>query len=1387
MLRALPRASTWKTSEHVCLCCRRRLAQWQQTQGYSSTAVSQEYDDDWASSFNNIDAESQVKEQEDAVRRRQAKGFRKHDAADEDGRPIKRPETSRQRMAHERIPAFETLEEKLDNRLHEGKSASSPDGLSGPYQPFAYNLESTANDAPPAAFGNDALITSSRGTRKRQRQRERHPAAADEYEASPVATRASAGRVRDPKFDALIQALKADFAAKLPQIMRGDAMKSKQLSSRRQSDDANAGQPIRISEEPSAPDGRSRTRFPQVSTPKIVHVLSDTLMPNEYRKQDPATGVEKLEETRFRRMYYVAVKMAFPDSKSIPPLSVGVGDSSESRSAIDPVKSQAASAAITNDNHSQSTGSLHNAPDNARSSTVGQQTSSDNASLDFLSQAQQEQNLVAGTSTLENGTAEVAEAGNSTTHPLAVLSRLHATGFSNSHTMEVAKPVARRDSGHDDPSIANRLVSTKIARPSMFLTAGPSAITSRSGGLLPFHHTSKRSMSTTAQHRATAASDVESGPALGSSTEPIPPWGLAASGGKSAAHDIQQSSNDDDQAFMSLLPSAKQKKSARTPKSETKEKKSTSKKRAKSATKASDNVSEMLQSLLSKEQGRKASRASEKSVNKTKAQSSDDKAVKEKQARTSVKEAKQKKTHVPEKEVEGETTSEENSEHVADKPDASPRPGRHTRRARTFRKHMGTHAQTFRKQIASPRRRKLAMRRRVSSNEAINAHGIRTIKHSSDSTKTIETNEAKTADEVNDTRNLDTLQRELSQALSAREASAVVSIDAANLAITPLNLSQPPVPGLQYGLDRTLFNPGVFQLQDPHSRVYNFDPYLQKIMPVMEFDYNALKQYKTSSQDTALSDLAKEHGKRYIGSTSSMTGTLGHFHYLISAFRPLDLKMLSRSFPDKLESFTQINRAPNAIFLRSKGDGIYAIDADKEFDGPNVLMMLGKSMEKLLTLPKADYERYRKENSHEVTEDERTAPEAYEYTTMGGFLMRSQLDAHDPRLPGTGMFDLKTRAVVSVRMNTEDYEPMTGYEIQTLQGRFQSYEREYYDMMRSTMLKYMLQVRMGRMDGIFLAYHNVERIFGFQYVPLHEMDRALHWQTDSALGNQEFKLSLDLLNKALDKATAKFPNQSLRLHFETSEEQIGVGSPTVIMWIFAEPMAEDEIDQIQSASHERTAEFERNMMGIERDEADDVDDAESSATAINATSEEKTAAPVASEAHSTTVSDAAPTFAVELEKPRELKPLFSASIVCKSRVNDTVVQRPKFLKPEDKWELEYLLQEWDTNEMMWARYENTKGRRRGVLEKNLKDKAQENEEKDGNGKKKGGYVDFLKSMSEKGRAFRDKMDEVDAGKVPVVVGQPLYASEDAIENKIEGVDDYLGWLYRGDTQPVQEG
>lgn len=73
-----------------------------------------------------------------------------------------------------------------------------------------------------------------------------------------------------------------------------------------------------------------------------------------------------------------------------------------------------------------------------------------------------------------------------------------------------------------------------------------------------------------------------------------------------------------------------------------------------------------------------------------------------------------------------------------------------------------------------------------------------------------------------------------------------------------------------------------------------------------------------------------------------------------------------------------------------------------------------------MTSEPADFERYLKENSSQITEEERNQPESYAYGKFGKFLLRSQLDCYDERLPRR-TFDLKTRAVAPIRIDIRNY------------------------------------------------------------------------------------------------------------------------------------------------------------------------------------------------------------------------------------------------------------------------------------------------------------------------------------------------------------------------------
>lgn len=559
--------------------------------------------------------------------------------------------------------------------------------------------------------------------------------------------------------------------------------------------------------------------------------------------------------------------------------------------------------------------------------------------------------------------------------------------------------------------------------------------------------------------------------------------------------------------------------------------------------------------------------------------------------------------------------------------------------------------------------------------------------------------------------------------------------------------------------------------------MYNFDPYLGSIMPVSEFDFEALNDYITSSKDESLHNLASRAGKKYVGSSSSMTSVLSHFHFLLSHWRDINTSNVSQGFPSHLRSFTKFLRGPAAVFLRYN-NGVYAVDADKEFDDATVLMNLGKSMEKLLTLPTEDFERYRRTNRNKASEQDQNDPEAYHYSTIGDFVMRSQLDAYDPRLPGTGMFDLKTRAVVSVRMHTKNPEQGQGYQIKGRFGGYESYEREYYDMIRAAFLKYSLQVRIGRMDGIFVAFHNIERIFGFQYISLPEMDHSIHGQDNTMVGTREFKLSMSLWNKILNRATERFPKQSLRFHFETREAQ----SP--FMYIFAEPVTDEEIHEVQTRRAEEVEAAQKRLLYPEQAEKEPAkadSDVESSVefgvgagkgfqTLEEALGPKKSRQKASSKGKDTKVTESGtvhpdgmsthnnrgsdPEDKIENENEQydsesatdsefldglkntdeaNLKPLLGMILTTQNKVNGTPVVRPDELHPKDRWEVDYEITEFTSLSRAWAVYAACQ-KRRATLS------ASTDDEDD---KKADMYLDKLKELSVQGRKWRNRQDEID--------------------------------------------
>lgn len=308
--------------------------------------------------------------------------------------------------------------------------------------------------------------------------------------------------------------------------------------------------------------------------------------------------------------------------------------------------------------------------------------------------------------------------------------------------------------------------------------------------------------------------------------------------------------------------------------------------------------------------------------------------------------------------------------------------------------------------------------------------------------------------------------------------------------------------------------------------------------------------------------MTKATRQKYAGSTSSLGPTLAHLYFLVSRFRGVTPRNVSHAFQKESKNFTQASRQP-AITTISPSDGVFAVDATKLDSNYNVLSDLGTILEKIFTSPKGALDEYlRHEHATHIVEDaaastmpehplvtvgtvppdsgansenptksapdstldsslasakEDRKPEAYRFSKVGDLLVRSQLDCFHPNL-SRKVFDLKTRATVAVRLDVSNYKDYVGYKLTRYRGLFSSYEREYYDMIRSAFLKYSFQVRLGRMDGIMVAYHNTDEIFGFQYIPLSEIDICVFG--NSVMGRASFSLCVQLLNVILNKVTS---------------------------------------------------------------------------------------------------------------------------------------------------------------------------------------------------------------------------------------------------------------------------
>ena len=367
-------------------------------------------------------------------------------------------------------------------------------------------------------------------------------------------------------------------------------------------------------------------------------------------------------------------------------------------------------------------------------------------------------------------------------------------------------------------------------------------------------------------------------------------------------------------------------------------------------------------------------------------------------------------------------------------------------------------------------------------------------------------------------------------------------------------LSDLKVPKLSYDLSKVFKDQSrAHFVRNPETLRFNLDHRLYDISKSKNFDTSKLSGFIKPSQDVKLKAAAIKNNCKYFASTSSITQILQILQYSWSDWR-LNTSRFSEELQTHSQKFVASFSKIQIIDLKYDSDlDIYGINQGQKSHS-TILSEIGHSLEKFLTSSPEEYETYlfdpqiNNVNSESLSQpcqplsfpkdvlggdpkQNNDGPEdlSYHYSEIYGFLLRAQLDCINPDLPRK-TFDLKTRAVSALRL-TQNVDYSRDYHINKFKGFYESFEREDYDLLRSALLKYGLQSRIGNMDGILIAYHNSSLIFGFQYFSQEKLDEWLYGSSEIA--NACFDMSLKVLKLVLDEIVNMFPKQDLKIYMGT--------------------------------------------------------------------------------------------------------------------------------------------------------------------------------------------------------------------------------------------------------------
>lgn len=336
--------------------------------------------------------------------------------------------------------------------------------------------------------------------------------------------------------------------------------------------------------------------------------------------------------------------------------------------------------------------------------------------------------------------------------------------------------------------------------------------------------------------------------------------------------------------------------------------------------------------------------------------------------------------------------------------------------------------------------------------------------------------------------------------------------------------SNAKAPRLLHGLEKIVRTEGIY-LAD------QFPEFVRNLPPINPEIHRRLSTYVPPSKDKGLVKYAEEQKVKYFTGSSSLTDNLQQIYYAVTNYKSPDVTGLGQGYNHLTMNYMSAYRKPNTFLLRKQDSGIYSIESDK---GPNpptsaeVLLMGGTILENLFTTEEKDFKRYI-DLTTELSESDKNrilmSSKSFRYRKLGKMLIRSQIDCEAKDSEGeTFVYEIKTRACAPIRYDVENYKDYLDYEILTRKGIEQSYEREHFDLIRSILIKYFFQIKIGRMDGAAVAYHNTQKTFGFEYISLTEIEKRIFG--NSEISDQILKICLNVFQDILEDVTELFPDDN---------------------------------------------------------------------------------------------------------------------------------------------------------------------------------------------------------------------------------------------------------------------